>query len=178
MIVVSGAPTPTGAPPPAAYNDQDYLRAMYANGLKDYSDAIGAHPSGFANPPDALWQGGDFDPSRGYDDHPSFFFRNTMEAYHQIMVENGDGGKTIWPTEFGWPVMRHDDGRFPFAAENNLERQAQSSVQAYQLGKQWGYVGTMFLWNLDYNQTAGNTELANFGIVGTAAYDALANMPK
>jgi hypothetical protein len=36
----------------------------------------------------------------------------------------------------------------------------------------------MFLWNLDYNVTAGNTELANFGIVGTPTYDALAGMPK
>jgi spore germination protein YaaH len=178
MIVVSGAPTPTGAPPPAAMNDQEYLRAMYAHGLKQYSDAIGSHPSGFANAPDALFTGSDFDPSRGYDDHPSFFFRNTMEDYHRIMVENGDGGKTIWPTEFGWPVMRHDDGRFPFAAENSPERQAQWSVQAYELGKQWGFVGTMFLWNLDYNVTAGGTELANFGIVGTPAYSALANMPK
>ena len=178
MIVVSGAPTPTGAPPPAAMDDLEYLRQMYANGLKQYSDAIGAHPSGFANPPDALFQGGDFDPGRGYDDHRSFFFRNTMEAYHQIMVENGDTSKTIWPTEFGWPVMRFDDGRFPFAAENSVERQAQWTVQAYQLGKQWGFVGTMFLWNLDYNVTAAGTELANFGIVGTPTYDALANMPK
>jgi hypothetical protein len=31
---------------------------------------------------------------------------------------------------------------------------------------------------LDYNVTAANTELANFGIVGAPAYDALANMPK
>ncbi|MBN1217488.1 MAG: cellulase family glycosylhydrolase [Anaerolineae bacterium] len=178
MIVVSGAPTPTGAPPPAAMDDQEYLRQMYAHGLKQYSDAIGAHPSGFANPPDALFTGGDYDPNRGYDDHRSFFFRNTMEAYRQIMVENGDSAKTIWPTEFGWPVMRYDDGRFPFAAENSLERQAQWTVQAYQLGKQWGWVGTMFLWNLDYNATAGGTELANFGIVGTPTYDALANMPK
>ncbi|MBN1995016.1 MAG: cellulase family glycosylhydrolase [Anaerolineae bacterium] len=178
MIVVSGALTPTGAPPPGAMDDQEYLKQMYTHGLKQYCDAIGAHPSGFANPPDALFAGGDYDPSRGYDDHRSFFFRNTMEAYRQIMVENGDGAKTIWPTEFGWPVMRYDDGRFPFAAENSLERQAQWTVQAYQMGQQWGWVGTMFLWNLDYNVTAGNTELANFGIVGAPAYDALANMPK
>jgi len=178
MIVVSGAPTPTGAPPPAAMDDLEYLRQMYAHGLKDYSDAIGSHPSGFANPPDALFTGGDYDPARGYDDHRSFFFRNTMESYRQIMVENGDSAKTIWPTEFGWPVMRHDDGRFPFAAENTLERQAQWSVQSYQLMKSWGWVGTAFLWNLDYNVTAGHTELANFGIVGAPAYDALANMAK
>ncbi|MCB0192347.1 MAG: cellulase family glycosylhydrolase [Anaerolineae bacterium] len=179
MIVVTGAMTPTGAPPPAAMDDVEYLRQMYANGAKGFFDAVGAHPSGFANPPDALYQGGDFDPARGYDDHRSFFFRNTMEEYRRVMVENGDGDKTIWPTEFGWPVWRFTgDARFTFAQQNSLEQQANYTVQAYQLGKEWGWVGTMFLWNLDYNVTAGNTELANFGIVGTPAYDALAAMPK
>jgi spore germination protein YaaH len=179
MIVVSGAMTPTGAPPPAAMDDVEYLRQMYANGAKGYFDAVGAHPSGFANPPDALFQGVDYDPARGYDDHRSFFFRNTMEEYRRVMVENGDGDKTIWPTEFGWPVWRFaGDARFIFAQENSLQQQAEFTVRAYQLGKEWGWVGTMFLWNLDYNVTAANSELANFGIVGAPAYDALANMPK
>jgi hypothetical protein len=179
MIVVAGALTPTGAPPPVALDDLEYLRQMYANGAKGHFDALGSHPSGFANPPDALYAGGDFDPNRGYDDHRSFFFRNTMEGYRQVMVENGDGNKTIWPTEFGWPVWRFTgDERFTFAQENSLERQAQYTVKAYQMGREWGWVGTMFLWNLDYNLTAGNTELANFGIAGTPTYDALAGMPK
>jgi hypothetical protein len=179
MIVVSGAMTPTGAPPPVAMDDVEYLRQMYANGAKGYFDAVGAHPSGFANDPEAVYQGGDFDPARGYDDHRSFFFRATMEAYRQVMVDNGDGSKTIWPTEFGWPVWRFTgDARFTFAQENSVQRQAEYSVKAYQLGKQWGWVGTMFLWNLDYNVTAANSELANFGIAGTPAYDALSAMPK
>jgi len=179
MIVVAGALTPTGAPPPVALDDLEYLKQMYANGAKGYFDAIGAHPSGFANPPDALYQGGDYDPSRGYDDHRSFFFRNTMEEYRRIMVENGDGGKTIWPTEFGWPVWRFTgDERFVFAQQNSEAQQAEYTVRAYQMARDWGWVGTMFLWNLDYNVTAPNSELANFGIAGTQTYNALANMPK
>ncbi len=183
MTVVSGALTPTGAPPPFAIDDVLYLRQMYERGLKGVSDAIGAHPSGFANPPDALFTGGDFDPNRGYDDHRSFFFRNTMEEYRQVMVEFGDGNKTIWPTEFGWPVWRfHGDERFVFAQENTLEEQAQYIRRAYEMGKQWGWVGTMFLWNLDYAVTSPSTELANFGILTgagpTPAYHALQSLPK
>ena len=183
MVVVSGALTPTGAPPPWAVDDVLYLRQMYERGLKDVSDAIGAHPSGFANPPDALFQGGDFDPARGYDDHRSFFFRNTMEEYRNVMVEFGDSNKTIWPTEFGWPVWRFQgDDRFVFAQENTLEEQAQYIKQAYEMGKQWGWVGAMFLWNLDYAVTSPNTELANFGILTgggpTPAYGALQSLPK
>ncbi|MFQ5578933.1 MAG: cellulase family glycosylhydrolase, partial [Anaerolineae bacterium] len=179
MVVVSGALTPTGAPMPWAIDDVLYLRQMYERGLKDVSDAIGAHPSGFANPPDALFAGGDFDPNRGYDDHRSFFFRNTMEDYRRVMVEFGDGNKTIWPTEFGWPVWRYaGDDRFVFAQENSLEEQAQYTVRAYQMMRDWGWVGAAFLWNLDYNVTAANTELANFGILGTNTYNALSGMPK
>ena len=183
MIVVSGALTPTGAPPPWAIDDRQYLRMMYDRGLKSVCDAVGAHPSGFANPPDAHWPEGDL-PNKGYDDHPSFFFRNTMEDYHNIMVRYGDGNKTIWPTEFGWPVWRYQgDERFAFAQENSLEEQAQYTVRAYQMAKAWGFVGPMFLWNLDYAVTAPNTELANFGIIEsngqpTPAYYALQKMPK
>ncbi|OQY48508.1 MAG: hypothetical protein B6242_02245 [Anaerolineaceae bacterium 4572_78] len=183
MLVISGALTPTGAPLPYAIDDVEYLKQMYNMGLRDVCDAVGAHPSGFANSPDINFQGGDYDPSRGYDDHRSFFFYNTMVEYRNVMVAFGDGGKTIWPTEFGWPVWRfHGDERFVFAKDNSLEEQAEYTRRAYELGKQWGYVGTMFLWNLDYGVTAPNTELANFSILtgggATPAYHALAGMPK
>jgi uncharacterized protein YgiM (DUF1202 family) len=183
MIVVSGAPTPTGAPPPIAVDDVLYLRQMYERGLKDVSDAIGAHPSGFANPPDVFYPGGDYDPNRGYDDHRSFFFRNTMEEYRKVMVEFGDGDKTIWLTEFGWPVWRWwGDERFVFAQDNTLEEQAHYIRRAYEMGKEWGWVGVMFLWNLDYAVTTPNSEMANYSILTvngpTPAYEALRTLPK
>jgi hypothetical protein len=183
MIVVSGAPTPTGAPPPLAVDDVLYLRQMYERGLKEVSDAIGAHPSGFANSPDVFYPGGDYDPNRGYDDHRSFFFRNTMEEYRRMMVEFGDGNKAIWPTEFGWPVWRYwGDERFLFAQDNTLEEQAHYIRRAYEMGKEWGWVGPMFLWNLDYAVTTPASEMANFGILTvngpTLAYEALQGLPK
>ena len=168
---------------PWAVDDVLYLRQMYERGLKNVSDAIGAHPSGFANPPDALFQGGDFDPNRGYDDHRSFFFRNTMEEYRRVMIQFGDANKAIWPTEFGWPVWFYQgDARFVFAQDNTPEEQGQFIRRAFEISRAWGWVGPMFLWNLDYAVTAPNTELANFSIVTqaglTPAYEMLRNMPK
>ncbi|MGE5141199.1 MAG: glycosyl hydrolase family 18 protein, partial [Rudaea sp.] len=52
MIVVSGAPTPTGVSNANAIPDDAYLSQMYAAGLKQYSDAIGIHPSGYNVPVD------------------------------------------------------------------------------------------------------------------------------
>jgi polysaccharide biosynthesis protein PslG len=183
MIVVSGALTPTGANPPAASGrDLDYLRGMYANGLKNCSDAIGAHPSGFANSPDLYCTFPcNIDPNRGYDDDPSFFFRNTLEDFRNIMVANGDGGKRIWPTEFGWGIYRFKDPSYIYMQSTSPEQQAAWTVAAFQKGKSYGWVGVMFLWNLDYGLTC-DCENANFGILtkqgDSPAYGALAAMPK
>jgi hypothetical protein len=182
ILVISGGLTATGAPQPFAIDDRSYLQQMYDLGLKDYCDAIGAKPYGFLNPADSQWPDGDL-PGQGYDDHPAFYFRNTMEDYRQIMIDKNDAGKNIWPTEFGWPVWRFTgDDRFIFAQENTLEEQAEFTRRAYEMSKEWGWVGAMFLWNLDYAVTAPNTELANFSILTgggpTPAYETLRDMPK
>ncbi|MBN1933523.1 MAG: SH3 domain-containing protein [Anaerolineae bacterium] len=187
--VISGAMTPTGISDGQwAIDDRTYLQQMYNAGLKYYCDAVGAHPSGYANPPDVYYKGGDFDPSRGYDDHPSFFFRNTMEDYYNIMAKNGDGNKRVWATEFGWPT---NDGMgvppnagYEFAANLTEQQQADYIVRAYQWSKSWGHAGTMFLWNLNFWPTVGaGNEMAKYGIVRgdwspRPAYTALQNMPK
>ena len=187
MIVVSGAMTPAGSVAGAAIDDIDYLNAMYAAGLKNVSDAIGSHPSGYNCPASGDWQTVT-DPTatsfRGPFDnrHHSWCFRGTMEGYRNVMVAYGDTAKTIWPTEFGWAVSGNPQAGYEYARDNTHEEQAQWIVEAYQLAKQWGWVGTMFLWNLDYGVTAAGTELANFGILTPGgpvpAYNALAGMPK
>jgi hypothetical protein len=105
-----------------------------------------------------------------------------MEGYRNVMVANGDGAKTIWPTEFGWAVSGNPRPGYEYARDNTLEEQAQWTVQAYQQAKGWGWVGAMFLWNLDYGVTAAGTELAAFALLTPGgpvpAYAALANMPK
>ena len=54
MLVVSGAPTPTGVINPAvAIDDLEYLKQMIQLGMLNYVDAVGAHPSGYNVPPHA-----------------------------------------------------------------------------------------------------------------------------
>lgn len=188
--VISGALTPTGwSDGDTAIDDQVYLRQMYDAGLKNVCDAVGAHPSGFNNPPDADWRTYR-DPANSFQavGHPSWFFRATMEGYRNIMVAYGDGWKRIWPTEFGWASV---DGLgvppargYEYAADNTAQEQAQYIVRAYQMGKNWGFVGTMFLWNLNFAPVSGpRDEKAAFGIVDAGwgarpAFHALAGMPK
>ena len=166
--MVSGAPTPTGAMPPAAIRDTTYLEQMYRAGLRNYSDAIGVHPSGFGNPPDARfqdWQAGNYSrPSHVSD--PSFYFRNTMEQYRNIMVKYGDGGKRLWPTEFGWASTGSPFPGYEYATYNSDQQQGEYIARAYEMMRNWGWVGVAFLWNLNYN----NGEQSAFRIMGRPAY--------
>ena len=183
MIVVSGALTPAGNVGEYAMDDVIYLEQMYANGAKGFFDALGAHPSGYNCPATGDWQTVT-DPTamsfRGpfENRHHSWCFRGTMESYRNVMVANGDEGKAIMPTEFGWAVSNKPQVGYEYAADNTPEEQAKWIVEAYQLAKEWGWVGPMFLWNLDYGVTAPGTELANFGILNTPAFGALSGMPK
>lgn len=187
MIVVSGAPTPTGWNDGIlAIDDAQYLREMYQAGLKNYSDAVGVHPSGFDNPPDANWR--TWKDDTGFNNHRSFFYSATIEAYHNIMVRNGDGNKRLWATEFGWASTENISARpnagWEYAAYISEQDQADYLVTALQIAKQSGYMGVMFVWNLDWSvAVGGGAEMAKFSILrcnGTprAAYRALAAMPK
>ena len=192
MIVVSGALTPTGAPPPKAMDDVKYLDGMYQNGLKNFSDAIGAHPSGYNVAP---WvKGGqdacDFITQQGSSFrgpcqtlHRSWSFNGTLSQYYNVMRKYGDGNKKIWPTEFGWATNWIGDPNYGYAQDNSRAEQAEWTVRAYQLMKQWGFVGVAFLWNLNFDVVAPGTEKAQWGIVHsdwtpTQTYNALKSMAK
>jgi hypothetical protein len=186
VIVVSGAPTPAGDVAGAAIDDITYLGQMYAAGLKGVSDAIGVHPSGYSCPADADWKTvanpaaafrGPFD-----NRHHSWCFRGTMEGYRNVMVSNGDDNKRLWPTEFGWAVAKPPPTNYEYAGDNTREQQAQWIVSAFQQAKGWGWVGPMFLWNLNYGVTRPGSEQAAFSILTpdgpTPAYQALAGLSK
>jgi len=192
MIVISGALTPTGAPLPKAMDDVAYLEGMYKNGLKSYSDAIGAHPSGYNVAPsikggqDACnfitQQGSSF---RGPCNtlHRSWSFNATLNQYYAVMKKYGDGSKKIWPTEFGWATNWIGDASYGYAQDNSREEQAKWTVEAYKLMKSWGFVGVAFLWNLNFEVVAPGTEKAQWAIVNgdwsaTATYSQLKAMPK
>jgi uncharacterized protein YraI len=191
MYVISGAPTPTGAPAPWAMDDFTYLEGMYQNGLRDYADGIGAHPSGFNVPPSSTWQDACATIQRtgnSYNGpcnspHHSWSFRSTMEGYRNIMAKYGDTNKRVWPTEFGWASGWTGAPGYEYANDNDYGEQAAWTVEAYNMMRNWGWVGPAFLWNLNFRVVANGTEKAQWGIVDPGwgplpAYAALAAMPK
>jgi uncharacterized protein YgiM (DUF1202 family) len=174
MMVISGALTPAGSNPPFAIDDFAYLEGMYQNGLAQYADGIGAHPSGYNVPASvrfeeacaAIQQNGNSFNGACDTPHHSWSFRSTMEGYRNIMNVYGDSNKRVWPTEFGWAAGGAFDPRYAYANDNSFDEQAAWTVEAYTMMRDWGWVGPAFLWNLNFRVVADGTEKAQWGIVG------------
>ena len=141
-----------------AVDDRIFLSGMYAEGGAGQVDAIGAHPIGWANPPDAMC----CDPSEGVETHfdnPHFYFLNTLQDYRQIQLANGDSTTPIWVTKFGWGTSEDIGTIDPinvFTAYTSLEEQAQYTARAFDIGMSLGYVGPMFAFNLNGCQAPGD----------------------
>ena len=151
-LVISGGLAPTGFNDGInAIDDRLYLTTLYAEGLRDISDAIAIHAPGWANPPDATC----CEASDGVETHyesPVFYFLDNIEAYRTIMVENGDSDSAMWITKFGWGTSEDVGEPSPihvFVNYTSLEEQAQYIPRAFEIGLELGYVGPMFLDNLN-----------------------------
>jgi hypothetical protein len=128
-ITVSGSCSPGGD-----YDDLKFLNDMYANGVKGYMDAVGAHPYGGPYSYDAP------------DGKGLPFFRRA-ELQRQVMVQNGDAGTPIWATEFSWlaRIAGCDYGEHnPWTV--TAQQQADYLVGAFEYAdKNWPWMGPMFV---------------------------------
>ena len=184
-MVITGVVASTGGDGGAtALDDAEFLSRMYAAGARGYFDAIGSHPYGFANSPATRNANNVTD------------FRRAADQY-QVMVENGDGHKAIWATEFGWLLNPADFGRPELLDDPawsgriwqrvSPELQAQYLVEAYQYARQnWPWMGAMFLFNTDYSTVPWYSDadpIRWYSILNPdgsprPAYQALRDMPK
>jgi len=175
MIVTAG-PAPTGDSA-GSINDRTWLQQVYNAGLPitDPNFAIGAHPYGWANPPDSRCCAS---PSQGWDNNKIFFFLDTINDYRAIMTQNKHQGGKLWVTEFGWssfdglqvgpqgkiqPALPPDDPGLAWMKKLNQYQQANYLIRAFQMaqsGDLAGYVGPMFVWNLNFS-TLQNFTTAN-----------------
>ena len=169
IAVITAAPAPTGDSVESA-NDRDWLRELYNAGLAQYGAdvAVGAHPYGWANPPDAHCCGGSTD---GWNESPQFFFLDTLEDYRDIMVSAGHSSAQIWVTEFGWATfdgLQTASGSMPAAPTGsgffsyvNKQQQAEYTVRAFELGQSLSYMGPMILWNLNFATLDGAVDTSD-----------------
>jgi hypothetical protein len=168
-LVVSAGLAPTNRVDQSAVDDRIYLQAMYDAGAKEAFDVMGAHPYGFAYPPQ--------DPRHA---HQGLNFARLLDL-REIMVTNGDAHKAVWATEVGWTTAVADERQSWL--EVSEEQQASYLIGAFQKAKHgWPWLELIVVWNLSAGLEA-HDEKRGYSIVDDRydphpAYAALAQMPK
>ncbi len=167
-VVVSAGLAPTGYNDGInAVDDRIFLKDLYAAGLANMSDAVGAHPLGWANPPDSAC----CEAAEGvttHFDNPSFYFRNTLDDYRKIIVDSKDSSTPIWVTKFGWGTSEDTnppDKNNVFVSYTDLQEQANYDSRAFELGTELGFIGPMFLSNLNGCQGGGDVESCYYSLI-------------
>ncbi|MCB0035764.1 MAG: cellulase family glycosylhydrolase, partial [Anaerolineales bacterium] len=159
-LVLSGAPAPTGINDGlTAVDDRVYFQQMVDAGVAQWVDGFGIHPYGWGNPP--LSTAANPDPiALSHNNHPSFFFLDTLNDYHAILQTAGidTTAKQLWPTEFGWGTFENIGE--PVAGTEFMNyvsewQQAEYILAALAFGEQTEWVGPMLLWNLNFAPTLG-----------------------
>ena len=187
-LVLLGATSPTGANiPGSVMDDLLYLEQLFAindGEVRAYYDALGAHPSGFSNPPDCTNNTPECSLSGGFNDHDSFFAFDRVRQYRRVMEQAGDTDKKIWFTEFGYASTDQPVPGYEYAAYISEQQQAEFLVRAFAKAQETGYVGGMIVWNFNYQMVVPKTdEKWAFGVIrddwsGRPAFNALMAMPK
>lgn len=168
-LVVSAGLAPTNRVDKSALDDRIYLQAMYDAGAKESFDVLGAHPYGFAYPPD--------DPRHA---HQGLNFARLLDL-REIMLSNGDVHKPVWATEVGWTTSAADEQQSWLKVSK--EQQASYLVGAFEKAKHdCPWLELVVVWNLSAGLQPDD-EKWGYSIVDDEynphpAYVALAQMPK
>jgi hypothetical protein len=147
MVIITAGLAPTGNSS-GSVDDTEFLRQMYSAGLGQYSDiAVGIHPYGWGNPPDARCCG-----NQGWDENPHFFFLETVDSFRAVMNANGHSGVQLWLTEFGYASWDGFPGEppEPWMGFNDRWEQGGYTIRALQIAQERGDIGNVTLWNLNF----------------------------
>ena len=135
-VIVAAPLSPTlGTPDGMNESDLSFFQRMYDAGATDYFDVMAVNAYG-------LWTGpGD----RRAEAARTNFSRPLL--VREIMVRNGDAGKSIWASEMGWNALPDDFPGPPTHGRVSLERQATYTADAYRRAQEeWPWMGVIFYW--------------------------------
>jgi hypothetical protein len=136
-------------------NDAPWIAKAYTAGAHGYFDAMSTHP--YMGPSDA--------PPETPDDGTIYTMAHAA-AVHQLMVDNGDGNKPLWFTEYGWSTHANT------STMQNWELGVSRAVQADYLVRSLAYmrdhlpyVTNAFWYEADDRQTGTTRNIDNYGLM-------------
>jgi polysaccharide biosynthesis protein PslG len=148
-LVISAGLSPTTQSSGTAISDIQFLREMYAAGVKDNFDVLGAHAPGFLSTPEDDPAKVAADPKKTNNDPSSvelkrvYAFRH-LEDLRKMMVDNKDGDKQIWVLEMGWTSDPRPGSPYSWHAVSE-EQKAKNLVDAFKYARaNWAsWIGLM-----------------------------------
>jgi len=148
-LVIAGGLSPATGGAGGTVEDLDFLRGMYAAGVRGSMDALAVHN-----------YGGNMEPERDPGDCGICFRR--AEIYRQVMVEQGDSATPIWATEFGWLLdPGRNMGQYDWMRVS-ADKQADYVVRSYKYARaNWPWMTGMLLSNLDASTSPYHTDEHN-----------------
>ncbi len=137
-----------------AYNDTDFLGALYDLGVQGSFDVMATHPyQGFADAPPETPDDG----TRGTLTH--------IGAVRDLMEAHGDGDLPIWFTEFGWSAHPTEPGAPNWQWGVTEVQQGEYLVRTLRwVAVHAPYVTTVFWYN-ERAQDTGHAHLDGFGLL-------------
>ena len=149
-LVISAGLAPTNEQSTQAMDDRVFLEEMYKAGARPFFDVLGAHPYGFAYPPE--------DPHGAH----KGLNMNRLLDLRAIMEAHQDGAKPVWATEIGWTTYGLGEHSWLTVTP---EEQADYLVRAWRWAKEhssWLHLFTV--WNLSSHLPEGD-EKAGYSIL-------------
>jgi hypothetical protein len=175
-IVISGAPSPTGAAGPGGktagyWNDDVFMADMAAAGAGQFLDCVGLH-----------YNEGIVSPTQGSGDPRDSYPTRYFGAMLQRGLASFPGKQACW-TELGYlspegygPLP----GGFAWARDTSVAEHAQWLAEAAVLSANSGRVKLMIVWNVDFPFYDGSDPVAGYAIIrpggGCPACGTLANV--
>ena len=148
-LVIAGGLSPATGGAGGSVEDLDFLRGMYAAGVRGSMDVLAIHN-----------YGGNQEPERDPGSCGICFRR--AEIYRQVMVEQGDANTPIWATEFGWLLdPGRNMGQYDWMRVS-ADKQAEYVVGSYKYARaNWPWMTGMLLSNLDASTSPYHTDAHN-----------------
>ena len=151
-------------------NDVPWISKAYAAGIRGSFDVMATHP--YMGPSNA--------PPETPDDG-SIYKLAHVSAVHDLMTANGDGGKPIWFTEFGWSSHANTSSMANWELGVTPQQQGDYLVRTLQLIKQsYPYVTNAFWYEANDEHTGTTVNNDNYGLLDSSlapkpAYSAIAS---
>jgi LysM repeat protein len=176
-LVISGAPTPTGAFPYCGAdigivgcNDDTYLHQMAAAGGANYADCIGMHYNAGTTSPYATSGS-----PNSY--HYSWYYTPMVNLYYGAF----GGARKLCITELGYLVGEGTNlpGGFSWASGTSVAEHAQWLAENVSLASSSGKVRLLIVWNVDIGDSSGGDPQGGYSIIrsgGCPACDTLHNV--